>query len=525
MILGGIIDWTNDRLNPIVVKELRQAVQSRFIVALLCLSLGIQLLTLGIYLASNSDVRWVASVDSQAGLTLFQILHGVMLATCILFLPLYTGIRLAAERSDTYVDLLFVTTLKPRAIVGGKLTAALLLGMIIFSACAPFLVFTYLLRGIDWQSIVFAVAVDFVAVALAVMVAIFLAVIPAHWFFRALLGLFGFFGFLLILYMALAPIVALYFFGGGGAQMETLNFWGVTTCALTAVVGFGALLYSWSAAILSPPAANRALLWRGMFVVVWAVSLAIAWAWNTWLPDANNGPLVAWGMFASIMAYLGMIVAVNERESWSPRVSKTIPRRWWLRIGAFLFYSGAAGGLLFSILLFGLTLLVVLLGWSWFPAARLDLLEEGIRPFLVGGLYVLSYALTALLVRRLFSRRIPAMFTWVVMAALVVVGCVVPLTIGYMLYYTDWNYQVHYRWFVTDPFVAFVEAIDSRSRFWTFFLMASLIWAAVAALLNLGWFWRQVRAFRPYVSTGRMQIVDGRLLEVTPAQAATTKTV
>ena len=69
----------------------------------------------------------------------------ILLAICLLFVPAYTSIRLAFER-DTNVDLLFVTTIKPSAIVWGKMFAALTITVLIFSACMPFMVFTYWLR-------------------------------------------------------------------------------------------------------------------------------------------------------------------------------------------------------------------------------------------------------------------------------------------------------------------------------------------------------------------------------------------
>jgi len=41
---------------------------------------------------------------------------------------------------------------------------------------------------------------------------------------------------------------------------------------------------------------------------------------------------------------------VNERDQWGPRMTRAIPRRWWLTGGrCFLFYSGALGGVLFSL--------------------------------------------------------------------------------------------------------------------------------------------------------------------------------
>ena len=52
---GGVRSRMDDWLNPIVVKELRQAVQGKFVAAALLLLLIIQLAALGIYIVSNGD--------------------------------------------------------------------------------------------------------------------------------------------------------------------------------------------------------------------------------------------------------------------------------------------------------------------------------------------------------------------------------------------------------------------------------------------------------------------------------------
>ncbi len=50
MTLTGIIDRLDDWINPIVVKELRQAVKSRLVTVVLLLFLGVQLLIVTVFL-------------------------------------------------------------------------------------------------------------------------------------------------------------------------------------------------------------------------------------------------------------------------------------------------------------------------------------------------------------------------------------------------------------------------------------------------------------------------------------------
>src|SRR5207253_10224932 len=87
----GILEKIGDAINPIVVKELRQAVQSRFVVAVLLLFLLLELLFMGTYLVINSIGGNLESSDFQAGRGVFAMLRGVLLATCMLFLLAYSG--------------------------------------------------------------------------------------------------------------------------------------------------------------------------------------------------------------------------------------------------------------------------------------------------------------------------------------------------------------------------------------------------------------------------------------------------
>ena len=104
-----ILEYIGNSLNPIVIKELRQAVQGKFLAAVLLIFLGIQLLTVGLFL-TNESVSW----SFDAGRNIFKTLASMLLVICLILVPAYTGLRLAIERSDANVDLLFITTLRPR---------------------------------------------------------------------------------------------------------------------------------------------------------------------------------------------------------------------------------------------------------------------------------------------------------------------------------------------------------------------------------------------------------------------------
>lgn len=493
--------WAGDWINPIVVKELRQAVQSKFVVAVLLLFLLVQLSILGIYLVVTTT-RFDPSAPEyyQAGGPVFGILQGILLGTCLLFIPLYTGFRLAAERSDTNVDLLFITTLPPRAVVWGKLGAALVLAGLIVSACAPFMAFAYLLRGLDMPSILLALGLDLLAVLAAAQLAIFVALIPTNRVFKALLGLLAFAGLVLLFWRTLAGTLA----AAERGSATVTGFWAGLGCLVLGALAVVGLFFAWSVALLNPPSANRALGVRLYLLAAWLATGAGCGAGSWLLRDGV--PMVYWVAGMGVVAGLAVVCAVNERESWGPRVARAIPRRWWLRGPAFLLYSGAAGGVAFGVLLFGLTALATRVwidralphvGQPAFPwQARM--FEDMLRALVLGGLYVLSYALTAVLVRRFSPWPIPALYTWVVMVVLVVVGSVLPFLVDFLLFFRDWRFEDQYPWLLTVPVAGFAAIGDERCRHfaWVFYAFAGS-WAAAAALLNGPWFIRQLLRFRP----------------------------
>jgi hypothetical protein len=505
----GLLGRLDDLLNPIVVKELRQAVRSRLVTAVLLLFLTAQLTYLGIHLIVDQVAGRLTSVDFQAGRTSFLVLQGILLGTCMLFLPLYTGVRLGAERSDVNVDLLFITTLQPRAIVTGKLAATLVLALMIFSACAPFLAFTYFLRGIDLTSIYVVLGLDFAAVVLAVQLGIFLAVIPTNRFLKALLGLAGLGALAIGFGMTLASSVVLVE-EGMAHLMEDRQFWAVVTGLALGVVAFMGLLFTWSVALLQPPSSNRALPMRVFLLLLCPLAGAVLGYFDRALERPfSEGPFLAWFIAVAVLATLALVIAVNEREQWGPRVRRAIPKRWWLRGPAFLLSSGSAGGVLFALLLFGLAALALQVWRQAFPHlppadgrgsfwAEVDFRQVLFETMAGLGLYAYCYALTAALVRRVFLPRVPTGYTWVVFLALLVAGSVLPFLGAFLVLYGEWRYQTHFFWLLPNPAAAVGEFADPRAslRAGVYWLFVGG-WAGLITLASVPWFGRQWLRFRP----------------------------
>jgi len=508
-MFGKVDDW----INPIVVKELRQAVRSRAVTAALMLFLLLQLLIIGVY-ALSSEATNRSGDMIEGGRELFQYIQAIMLGTCLL-IPAYTGIRLGAERSDTNVDLLFISTLKPRAIVAGKLSASVVLVLLVFSACTPFMTFTYLLRGLDIPTILAILVIDFLAVLWAVQWAIFLAVIPVPLAVRILFILLGLGGLIGLLSSTLGITYELLQFGLG-VSMDTWEFWGPVLASGLLVLACVGLLFVWSVAILSPPSANRALRVRLYLAGMWLVTgVVVLWA------EAHvrgEGLFIGWVTLLGLLFAQQVLISINERDSWGARVARSIPRHWWLRLPAFLIYSGSAGGVVFSLLMFVLTFFV---GFSFMRRHTTgfvpEVLADTLRFLLLLFLYAYCYSMSALLLHRtLLARQLKAVATWLVALLLLGLGSVLPYLAAYFLAPDSLRYgRQDQAWLLTNPFVSIEEAMREGHRRIDPFISrgrasASLgdivdasvfpflaVWAALVTLLVLPWFIRQVAQFRP----------------------------
>jgi hypothetical protein len=147
-------DWLSDKVNPLVVKEVRQGLRTRvFWTTFTLLLTGCIIISLVAYAdAADAGLRGVAS-----GQTFFYAFFFCLGLIQFLVLP-YTAYRsLVREREDETWVLLSLTGLGPRRILRGKLTSSLVQGLLYGSAIGPFLLMSYYLNGIDLPTILLVI--------------------------------------------------------------------------------------------------------------------------------------------------------------------------------------------------------------------------------------------------------------------------------------------------------------------------------------------------------------------------------
>ena len=309
-----------DCFNPIVVKEMRQAVKGRFTTWTLMIFLAVQLIIIGMVLVLSEDI----GKDFNSGRGLFGGLSSVLLFVCLLILPVFTGFRLSSERSSNNVDLFFITTLKPRQIIWGKFFTSMVTALLFFAAALPFLTLTYLFRGLDLPSIFVSIGFLFLMVLAGVQFSIFLASLPGGIASRVMRFLFLLFV-LLILFQSTLVVSIELMYGGIGSTIGTWEFWrGALTLVAQVIISI-VLLFSLSVALISPQSANRAFGVRLCLLFTWLSSGIVAFAW--FFGTGDNAYLQTWVMVMIMVFGINMLAATCEHQKRSPRVTRTIPKK------------------------------------------------------------------------------------------------------------------------------------------------------------------------------------------------------
>ncbi|MBM4086706.1 MAG: hypothetical protein FJ272_18120, partial [Planctomycetes bacterium] len=183
-------------LNPVMLKELRQLVRARFISSVVLVFLVAELSIIGLYVTNpflagplTPYVGGRTQGLAAAAGPLFRSLLMVLSLVCGVAIPGYVGIRLGRERSEANLDLLFATTLKPGAIIRGKLYSGLILVALMFSLAMPFMTFIYLFRGLDLSTVFLGLGCVFLASVVLMQFGLLVGSLPTTRMFKAIVPL------------------------------------------------------------------------------------------------------------------------------------------------------------------------------------------------------------------------------------------------------------------------------------------------------------------------------------------------
>lgn len=363
-----LLERAGDWLNPILIKEARQALKSRqFIITFLLMLIASWLISIFGTMMAGESLEY-----GSAGRGFF-VFYYIVLALAIFAVVPYTAYRsLLSERDQTTLELLSITALTPRQLVWGKLGSSMMQVFIYYSAIAPFIAFTSMLQGFDLAMVAFALSVSLLITLCMTMLALTLAAVPQN---KHMQG-----GTSLIVFGGLVWVVCIVIFGAAQLLMETIpfdepGFWVGIGCFVALALSTFFLLTQIATAHLTFESDNRStgirIACSAQFVLYWAavfitkltlgrppfsvpeVALIIA-CWPT-------GYCLFVGFFAS-----------TEPDYVSRRVRRGIPQNGLLRLLAIPYLPGGHRGFVYFLLhITSIPILIFLLfdsswiNWRW----------------------------------------------------------------------------------------------------------------------------------------------------------------
>ena len=294
-----------ERVNPIIVKEVRQSLRTRvFWVFFPLMLISCVFISLGFYAAGAEGSE---STGQFAFLSFF-----VCLAAVQFFVIPYTAFRsMARETEEETWVLLTLTGLGPRKILSGKLGSSLLQGGLYLSAAAPFLLFSYYLNGIDLPTIVVAVLASIAYQVFLISVCVSLATLAEARIVRSMVHF-------LVLGLLLAGLSTGIGLSAGLAEaarslFASGSFWLVSCAVVFGLLSTGIILFETAAARLSLATEEYARGPRLAFVAQFTGGVGLFfWGWRA---SGELKVLVAGAIVSSAYALLVGTLVMSDRDS------------------------------------------------------------------------------------------------------------------------------------------------------------------------------------------------------------------
>jgi len=154
--VSTLVDRLNHlaQANPLISKELRSRMRSGRTIILLTVYLSVlSLVALGFYWIIYASASLRSPYDQQVGRDLLYaiVTFGTLLVTFLA--PAVTAGAISGERERQTFDLLMTTLLRPRAIVLGKMGAALAFLLLLILAVAPLESLAFMIGGVAPEEI------------------------------------------------------------------------------------------------------------------------------------------------------------------------------------------------------------------------------------------------------------------------------------------------------------------------------------------------------------------------------------
>lgn len=373
-----------DRLNPILVKEVRQSLRGRYFRALFWLTLGVATLV-GLSVVAEAGSR--RAIDG-VGQTFFLIMFGCLSAAVHGFVPFSAFLSTSAEWDENTHDLLVLSNLRPRQIVSGKLLSALIQALLYYSTFGPFVAFAFLLNGVDPLVIAVLIGGSMAACVALSLVGIALASLSRVKALRVVLM--AMFGIGLVSAWGISMGVAT------GLTQEPQSLRG--PLALSSILTFvlmtllvGALFAVIAASKLAHEEENRSTGMRALSTLL----VVVAAGWGAWMASVSREHEFLWAAPLIVMIPLSVVwlFFMTESPRLGRRVSKSVSPNALLALASTPFLPGGGRGALLMLTHTALALAGTLLGLTLGGVTELEVRESFA---IVASVYAYSWLYVAL---------------------------------------------------------------------------------------------------------------------------------
>lgn len=337
--LIGLSNW----VNPILVKETRQALKSRqFSLTLLLLTAVVLAWSLFAIVGMIPSIYYASN-----GTVLLMGYAVILIVPSLIIIPQAAFRSMAAELEDGTFETLSLSMLSPSHILMGKLSVAVLQLLIYFSVIAPCIALTYLLRGVTLEVIAMTLlllgSTSIALSAIAISVASFSRSRMQQVFYSIVL---------------LATEVVVAFLGGGillaivSSGYIMVEGWNGFLIYLLALVMYSWLFLRCGASAIGVASENRSspvrvpLLVNGLLIAMFCGFFSVCYGdYNSMaqmLAMANILLFLHWGIAGCIM--------MGEQGIIPARARRTLPSTLWGRLFLTWMNPGAGPGYIFVLL-------------------------------------------------------------------------------------------------------------------------------------------------------------------------------
>lgn len=330
-----------DAVNPILVKETRQAMKSRHFVITFSVLL---IASLGWTIAGSLSLMPGIYTTPSAPRMLIGY-YAVLALPMLLVVPLAAYRSLEGEIDDGTLELLSITALSPWQIVLGKLASAVLQMLMYFVALFPCVAYAYTLRGVDLPTTLIIMGILFVAGLLLTIVGLFFAPMTQGRSGRVV-TLLALIFVLLFSEWCVGFFVVEMIFSSNPMPPGWTGFLVIAAIIVTASIGH--LLLTVTAAQLTPVTENRSTPIRLSLLLLTGVGVAL----STYAAMAlgEDSPAV-WGICTVFLAGLWTVAGcmmAAESPVMTPRIRRELPASFLSRMCFTFLTPGPASGLMLT---------------------------------------------------------------------------------------------------------------------------------------------------------------------------------